>query len=342
MRVQKLEREEERKKKIAEKLAAGKNVGQNKKEKGKTAYIEHYIGPNGEIDWNKSNVEKPIDYSKPTKVSLKVFGNSNVEYNFKKPKKPTPVKTTADPYAPDDDENDEEHDDDGPSIPYAPPAKKPKKPSKKPSKKPYAPEPEPTTPEPTTAEPTTTTEEVTTEAITTKPKKNPYAPEPTKTPDYETTTTVEPTTTSKLRSTWRPDLTTTTEKPSKNSYAPPEDNDNGYGDDGDDMDNVYAPDSEVKGDPHFMVRSPGQEAVCFDADAPPGEEIPLVFDPVIGLSISGTIEHREALNRTVIDTMHILTPGGVSVHISHEGLIVDGYRNPFKKIHPKVIWMTPC
>ena len=49
-------------------MAAGKIVGQNKREKGKTAYIEHYIGPNGEIDWNKSNVEKPIDYSKPTKV----------------------------------------------------------------------------------------------------------------------------------------------------------------------------------------------------------------------------------------------------------------------------------
>merc|ERR1712113_750081 len=57
----KLEREEERKKKIAEKLAAGKIVGQNKREKGKTAYIEHYIGPNGEIDWNKSNVEKPVE-----------------------------------------------------------------------------------------------------------------------------------------------------------------------------------------------------------------------------------------------------------------------------------------
>ena len=74
IRVQKLEREEERKKKIAEKLAAGKIVGQNKREKGKTAYIEHYIGPNGEIDWNKSNVEKPIDYSKPTKV------RSNAEF----------------------------------------------------------------------------------------------------------------------------------------------------------------------------------------------------------------------------------------------------------------------
>ena len=32
---QKLEREEERKKKIAEKLAAGKIVGQNKREKGR-------------------------------------------------------------------------------------------------------------------------------------------------------------------------------------------------------------------------------------------------------------------------------------------------------------------
>ena len=248
------------------------------------------------------------------------------------------MKTTADPYAPDGDGDDDEHGDDGSENAYAPPAKKPSKkpstPSKKPSKKPYAPEPEPTTPEPTTAEPTTTEEITTTEEVTTKPKKDPYAPEPTTPPVYETTT-AEPTTTSKLRSTWRPDLTTTTEKP-KNPYAPSDDNDDGYGNGEDDMDNVYAPDSEVKGDPHFMVRSPGQEAVCFDADAPPGEQIPLVFDPVIGLSISGTIEHREALNRTVIDTMHILTPGGVSVHISHEGLIVDGYRNPFKKIHPKV------
>ena len=41
-----------------------------------------------------------------------------------------------------------------------------------------------------------------------------------------------------------------------------------------------------------MVRSPGQEAVCFDADAPPGEEIQLLFDPVLGLSVSGTIALR--------------------------------------------------
>ena len=86
-----------------------------------------------------------------------------------------------------------------------------------------------------------------------------------------------------------------------------------------------------------MVKSPGQDPVCFDADAPSGEEVVLIFDPTTGLSISGTIEHREKLNRTVIDTMYILTPGGVKIHLNDEGLIVDGYRNPFKQMHPKVI-----
>ena len=85
-----------------------------------------------------------------------------------------------------------------------------------------------------------------------------------------------------------------------------------------------------------MVKSPGQEPICFDADAPPGEEVVLIFDPVTGLSISGTIEHRQKLNRTVIDTMYISTPNGVKIHLSDEGLIVDGYRNPFKQLHPKV------
>ena len=86
-----------------------------------------------------------------------------------------------------------------------------------------------------------------------------------------------------------------------------------------------------------MVKSPGQDPVCFDADAPSGEEVVLIFDPTTGLSISGTIEHREKLNRTVIDTMYILTPGGVKIHLNDEGLTVDGYRNPFKQMHPKVI-----
>ena len=76
-----------------------------------------------------------------------------------------------------------------------------------------------------------------------------------------------------------------------------------------------------------MVRSPGQEAVCFDADAPVGSDILLFFDAVSGLSISGTIAHREELDRTVIDVIKIMTPGGVSMTIKHDSLIVDGYRN---------------
>ena len=127
-----------------------------------------------------------------------------------------------------------------------------------------------------------------------------------------------------------PEPATTTKKEPENVY----DEDATAGTD--DMDNIYAPDSEVKGDPHFMVRSPGEDAVCFDADAPPGVQVPLVFDPVTGLSISGTIQHRETLNRTVIDTLYIMTPRGVTIHVNHDGLSVDGYQNPFKQVHPKV------
>ena len=67
-----------------------------------------------------------------------------------------------------------------------------------------------------------------------------------------------------------------------------------------------------------------------------GHLVPLVFDPTTGLSISGTIQHREILNRTVIDTLYIMTPGGVAIHVNHDGLAVDGYQNPFKRLHPKV------
>ena len=89
------------------------------------------------------------------------------------------------------------------------------------------------------------------------------------------------------------------------------------------------------GDPHFMVRSPGQEAVCFDADAPVGERIVLLFDPVSGLSISGVIAHREALDRTVIDSMKIMTPAGVSMSMTHDSLMIEGYGST--EMEPKEI-----
>ena len=84
-----------------------------------------------------------------------------------------------------------------------------------------------------------------------------------------------------------------------------------------------------------MVRSIGQEPICFDADAPPGAEILLFLDSVSGLSISGTIEHRDDLDRTVIDVLRIQTPGGVAMTASHNSLLVDGYQEKILKLNKK-------
>ena len=94
------------------------------------------------------------------------------------------------------------------------------------------------------------------------------------------------------------------------------------------------------GDPHFMVRSIGQEPICFDADAPPGAEILLFLDSVSGLSISGTIEHRDDLDRTVIDVLRIQTPGGVAMTASHNSLLVDGYQEKIRKLNKKSSSLT--
>ena len=79
-----------------------------------------------------------------------------------------------------------------------------------------------------------------------------------------TTTAPRTTTTAKKTKKPKPTKYTTTKKPTTTEA---------YAEDataGTDDENIYAPDSEVKGDPHFMVKSPGQDPICFDADAPSG------------------------------------------------------------------------
>ena len=66
--IKKLEREKERKKRIAEKLAAGKDVGNNKREKGKTVFIEQYMGPDGEVVLETPEMQ--ADYSPPKVTTL--------------------------------------------------------------------------------------------------------------------------------------------------------------------------------------------------------------------------------------------------------------------------------
>ena len=70
----KFEREQERKKRIAEKLAAGKDVGNNKREKGKTVFIEKYMTDDGEV--NLEAPEMQADYS-PPEVSFSKFSESD-------------------------------------------------------------------------------------------------------------------------------------------------------------------------------------------------------------------------------------------------------------------------
>lgn len=76
-----------------------------------------------------------------------------------------------------------------------------------------------------------------------------------------------------------------------------------------------------------MVKSLGEEAICFDADAAAGETILLFFDMVTGFSVSGVIAHREKLDRTVIGSMTIMTPNGVTLQITHNSLKIAKYES---------------
>lgn len=68
------------------------------------------------------------------------------------------------------------------------------------------------------------------------------------------------------------------------------------------------------GDPHFMVKTPGQEQLCFDYSPNTDEPITLINDPVNMISITATTFGKSA--RTHMTEIDVMTPNGAQVKIT--------------------------
>jgi len=75
------------------------------------------------------------------------------------------------------------------------------------------------------------------------------------------------------------------------------------------------------GDPHFMVQTLGQEAICFDHSPETDKPITLVNDPVSGVVISAeTGSHSESKGRTFMTKVSIMSPEGAMLTIDNKEL----------------------
>merc|ERR1712176_1033876 len=80
---------------------------------------------------------------------------------------------------------------------------------------------------------------------------------------------------------------------------------------------------QAYGDPHFMVATAGQDAVCFDFNPVGGTEMNLLIDPESSLSISATAENREN-GKTFMNSVHFASPEGAHLEFDIEGVHLAG------------------
>jgi len=77
------------------------------------------------------------------------------------------------------------------------------------------------------------------------------------------------------------------------------------------------------GDPHFMVKSPSQSALCFDFNPAEGTDMNLLVDPESALAISATAKGR-ANGKVFMDSIHFASPGGAHLEFDVDGVHVAG------------------
>ena len=78
------------------------------------------------------------------------------------------------------------------------------------------------------------------------------------------------------------------------------------------------------GDPHFMVQTIGQEAICFD-HSPDASNMTLVNDPVSGVVISAeTGSHDESKGRTFMTKIKLMSPQGSVITLDNKELTSEG------------------
>jgi hypothetical protein len=189
-----------------------------------------------------------------------------------------------------------------------------------------------TTPEPTTLEPTTTTTVVTTTTeLVTEPA-----------PVQKVVEVVEAASAIEV-SPFDTDEDDGRKKKNNNNYSggnnnnnnnnsPSYNNNNGGGNNNNDGGSNYNGGS-VYGDPHFMVVTKGQEALCFDFQPPAGATMNLLLDPETLLSVSADAAAR-GNGKTFMTKIHFQSPGGAKLEFDDEGVHLSGLNVDPTDKHP--------
>merc|ERR1712176_382834 len=89
----------------------------------------------------------------------------------------------------------------------------------------------------------------------------------------------------------------------------------------------------VYGDPHFMVVTKGQEALCFDFQPPAGATMNLLLDPETLLSVSADAAAR-GNGKTFMTKIHFQSPGGAKLEFDDEGVHLSGLNQDPTDKHP--------
>jgi len=89
----------------------------------------------------------------------------------------------------------------------------------------------------------------------------------------------------------------------------------------------------VYGDPHFMVVTKGQEALCFDFQPPAGATMNLLLDPETLLSVSADAAAR-GNGKTYMTKIHFQSPGGAKLEFDDEGVHLSGLNVEASDKHP--------
>merc|ERR1719238_1232206 len=84
------------------------------------------------------------------------------------------------------------------------------------------------------------------------------------------------------------------------------------------------PYEEAYGDPHFMVSSIGEPPICFDYNPPPNSDIMLLTDPESSLLVRGTLSDVQHGNKTFIEQISFMSPGGAQLTFNPDGVHLKG------------------
>lgn len=85
----------------------------------------------------------------------------------------------------------------------------------------------------------------------------------------------------------------------------------------------------ISGDPHVMVKAPGQARVCYDVHGDELDYVSLLYDPNLELEINGQLTHVKS-DKSRLSAIGFKTPAGVEIGIFPDRVTV-GYQGKIEE-----------